>query len=85
MPRPQLEIPQADQLRMRNIEWHVITPDNVDQVFEDIEENGRSVVFFALSDEGYENLSLNISDLRSFVQQQQRIILAYENFYKEQE
>jgi hypothetical protein len=37
---------------------------------------------FVLTGEGYENLGLNISDIRALVQQQQAIIIAYENYYK---
>jgi len=35
-----------------------------------------------LTGEGYENLGLNFSDIRALVQQQQAIIVAYENYYK---
>lgn len=37
---------------------------------------------FVLTGEGYENLGLNFSDIRALVQQQQQIIIAYENYYK---
>lgn len=81
--KPALELPQADELRLRDIEWTLITPDNAEEVFAEAEESGRPVVFFGLTDKGYENLGLNISDIRALVQQQQTIIAAYENYYKE--
>jgi hypothetical protein len=37
---------------------------------------------FVLTGEGYENLGLNFSDIRALVQQQQAIIVAYENYYQ---
>jgi len=40
---------------------------------------------FVLTGDGYSNLGLNISDIRALVQQQQAIIIAYENYYKEAE
>lgn len=76
VPRPAPVVPQVDQLRLRDIEWIVITPDNIEEQFAKI-QNGE-VVFFALTTEGYENLSLNISDIRAMVQQQQRIIAIYQ-------
>lgn len=79
--KPGIELPQADELRLRSVDWTLITPDNVDDVIEQAEQSGRPVVFFALTDEGYERLSLNISDLRAFIQQQKAIIAAYENYY----
>jgi PBP1b-binding outer membrane lipoprotein LpoB len=81
--KPELELPAADELRLRNLEWTLITPENVDQIIEQAEASGRPLVFFALTDEGYENLSLNIADIRAFIQQQDSIIAAYENYYEE--
>jgi len=37
---------------------------------------------FGLTAQGYENLGLNFSDIRALVQQQQQIIVAYDNYYK---
>jgi hypothetical protein len=39
-------------------------------------------VLFGLSAQGYTNLSLNLSDIRALVQQQQEIINAYVNYYE---
>ena len=80
--KPELVLPNADQLRMREVEWTIITPENFEEKIEDIKKSGRPVVFFALSDKGYENLGLNFSDIRAFIQQQKAIIAAYENYYK---
>lgn len=38
-------------------------------------------MFFALTEKGYENLSLNLNDLRTFIQQQRAIVAAYERYY----
>ena len=43
------------------------------------------LAMFVLTGDGYSNLGLNISDIRALVQQQQAIIIAYENYYKEAE
>jgi len=81
--KPELELPDTDEIRLREVEWTLITPDNVEDVLEQAEGSGRPVVFFALTDKGYENLGLNISDIRALIQQQKTIISAYENYYKE--
>lgn len=73
--RPAPIVPQVDQLRLRDVEWIIITPENAEEQFAKIRKG--EMVFFALAADGYENLSLNISDIRSMVQQQQRIILIY--------
>lgn len=80
-----MELPQADQLFFSPVEWILVTPDNYEEVFAELGETGRPIVIFGLTDGGYEKLATNLSSLRSFVQQQQIIIAAYENYYKESE
>jgi len=80
--KPQLILPKADAVNMRKIEWVLLTPDNFQEEVDKFKTSGRPVVFFALTDQGYENLGLNFSDIRALVQQQQAIILAYKNYYE---
>jgi DNA-binding PadR family transcriptional regulator len=67
---------------MKDVEWILITPENFEEKVAEIQKSGRPVVFFALTDEGYENISMNFSSIRAFIQQQRAIIVAYENYYK---
>jgi DNA-binding PadR family transcriptional regulator len=78
-------VPNADELNFRDIDWIVLTPENFEEQVKLIGDTGRPVVFFALTDKGYENLGLNLSDLRAYVQQQQAIIAAYKKYYVEAE
>lgn len=75
VPRPAPIVPNVDQLDLRPVTWVVITPDNVDEKFKQI-QNGE-MVLFALTRDGYENLSLNLSDIRANIQQYQRVIAVY--------
>jgi hypothetical protein len=81
--KPKLELPKADRVRMRNIEWVVITKDNYKEVFDNLSKTGRPIAVFGLTDKGYADLGLNLSDIRAYIQQQQAIIAAYERYYKE--
>lgn len=67
---------------MRQVEWIIINEQNMEQKIAELKANGQPLAMFVLTGEGYENLGLNISDIRALVQQQQRIIVAYENYYK---
>ena len=67
---------------MKEVKWVLLTPENFEEKLKDFEASGRPIVFFALTDQGYENLSLNFSSIRAYIQQQQAIIAAYENYYK---
>lgn len=81
--KPELVLPKVDRISTRKVEWVLITPQNFEEQIEKIRATGKPIVFFALTDSGYEALALNLSDLRAFIQQQQAIIAAYEGYYKE--
>lgn len=83
VPKPNLVLPDADEVRMRDIEWYIITPENAEEVFAELQADGESVVLFGLTSSGYERISLNLSDVRAFLQQQQSIIGAYKKYYLE--
>ena len=80
--KPQLILPTADKLNLRNVQWIVITPENVNDVMTKLSPSGGKVALFALTDKGYENLSLNVNDLRTYITQLQAILVAYEGYYK---
>ena len=76
-------MPNVDQINMRKIDWVVINAENMEEKLAEITAGGAPLGIFVLTAQGYENLGLNFSDIRALVQQQQQIILAYENYYKE--
>ncbi len=80
--KPELTLPPVDELRLREVNWIIINQDNLDEKLAELTAGGKPLAMFVLTGEGYENLGLNISDIRSLVQQQQAIIIAYENYYK---
>ena len=76
VPRPAPIVPSVDQLRLRPVNWIIITPDNVEESFARIQSG--ELVLFAITAEGYENIALNLSDIRAMIEQQQRIIVIYQ-------
>lgn len=78
-------MPPVDELNMRDVKWVVINEDNVEAVIEQLKARDGAFAVYALTGEGYGNLGLNFSDIRALVQQQQAIIAAYENYYKQAE
>jgi len=81
--RPTLLLPQADEVVARPVEWIVITPDNFEEKMSELAASGEAVVVFGVTGTGYENLSLNLSDIRALVEQQQQIIIAYNRYYNQ--
>lgn len=81
--KPELVLPSVDRVQTRDANWVIITPENFEEQIKKLTDKGKPIVFFALTDEGYEALALNLSDLRAFIQQQQAIIAAYEGYYQD--
>jgi len=67
------------------VEWVVINQDNLDEKIQQLTANGKPLAMFVLTGDGYSNLGLNFSDIRALVQQQQAIIVAYEEYYQQAE
>jgi hypothetical protein len=80
--RAPLQVPSVDRISTKPVEWIVITPDNVEDVFNQLKADNKSIVVFALSATGYENLSLNIAELTKLIKQQQAINKAYITYYE---
>jgi len=58
---------------------YVVTKDNLDDFIKEFSEIHGEVAFVALSMRDYENLALNVAELRRFLNQQTQIIIYYEN------
>ena len=82
--KPSLIVPEVDKFTTRPIEWIVLTPENQEQVFQDLQNKEIDVVLYAITDDGYKNLSLNMADIIKLVKQQQAIIAAYEKYNNEE-
>lgn len=83
--KPQLILPDATKLNLKDVEWIVITKENAEEVFAELEKSRKDAALVGLTDEGYEVLSLNYSDIMAYIQQQNAIIAAYKNYYEESE
>ena len=74
-------MPPVDVVRMRTVDWVIITEENFAEVVAKAKKDDKTIAFFALTDEGYAALGLNFSDIRALVQQQKAIIGSYETYY----
>ena len=81
--KPELVLPNIDQVSMRKIQWIIITEANMEEEVAKWTAGGKPLAVFAITAQGYENLGQNFSDIRAMIQQQQSIIAAYDNYYKE--
>lgn len=65
-------------IELHDVRWYAVTRDNLDEFLEEFQKVNGNVVFFAVSVPHYENLSLNLDEIRRYVEQQQAVLLYYE-------
>ena len=83
--REKLVLPSVDKFKSRDVQWIVLTPENAEKVFKELESSGQDIVLFALKGDDWESLTLNLADIMKLVQQQKSIIAAYKNYYEDEE
>ena len=70
------------------VTFYAVTADNFEEFRAKFEKENSDFVFFALSVPDYENLSLNMGEMKRYIEQQKTIIVYYEksinNEYKAQ-
>jgi len=78
--RPELILPKVQPANQSSMEWVVITASNAEEKLEMLKSKDN-VVFFALTAQGYQNLSMNVAELRRYIEQQNAVIAAYQAYY----
>jgi hypothetical protein len=69
-------------LRLKVPKWKVVTPQNVDAIWKDLQDKKVDLVLFALTDDGYEELSVDMAEIRNLIATQRSIILKYKEYYE---
>lgn len=76
-----LVLPDSDIYYHRQLEWVVVTKDNVDEVFTNLQKRGKALAIIGLTGDDYELLALNTSDQQVLIKQLNAIIAAYKKYY----
>ena len=71
--------PSPRPVNMIDIKWYTVTTDNINEFEKNFENDNGDLVFFAISVPHYQNLSLNLAEIRRYLEQQQSIIIYYED------
>lgn len=80
--RPTLVIPQPDYVSMRDIKWYIVTEQNFAEVMEKLKTANINPVLFALTDDGYEALSLNFAEIKKYIDDKNSVVLGYKEYYE---
>jgi len=81
--KPNIPIVNApDSLNIRSdVKWDVVVKNNLNDYLSEITQGGQ-YVFYAISVRDYEKMSLNLVELKRYIEQQKEIIEYYENAVK---
>jgi len=71
-------------LQLNDTRVFVVTKDNYEEFAKEFTETYGELAFVALSMKDYENLALNVADIKRFLEQQNEIILYYEKAVTEE-
>lgn len=80
--RTPLNLADPKPLKPTAPEWVVVTPENQAKVFADLKTKNMDLVLFALTDDGYEELAIDMAEIRAFIAQQREIIIKYREYYE---
>ena len=72
-------------INLTDTRLYVVNEDNIEDFLSEFEEVNGNRAFVAFSVKDYENLALNIAELRRYIKQQGEIILYYETAVTETE
>ena len=77
-----LELPDLEPLSPLSVNWVIVTPDNAEEVFNELKNSGQDVVLFSLTDDNYEFLSMNLQEVIQYIVSQKLIIKSYKDYYE---
>ena len=75
-------MPSPPPIKARELQWFVVTPENIEQVWKKLEEEKVDLVLFALTDDGYQELAMTMAELRNHIANQRAIIIKYKEYYE---
>ena len=78
--RPELVLPKVQPVTQSKVEWVVITAANAEEKLNYLKTK-PNVTYFALTAQGYQNLSMNVAELRRYIEQQNAVVAAYQAYY----
>ena len=69
-------------VKLDDVYFYVVSADNFDNFKKRFEKENGDLVFYALSVRDYETIAYNMAELKRFIDQQQQIIVYYEEAVK---
>ena len=75
-------VPRPDPVELKNADIIVVTESNLQETINRIKETQGDFVLYAMTAQSFESLALNFEQVKRFIEQQNNIILYYEEAVK---
>lgn len=81
---PQIEapairiVPRPDPVELKNADLIVVTESNIDEVIQRVKTEQGDFVLYSMTAQSFESLALNFEQIKKFIEEQNAIILYYE-------
>ena len=80
---PTVDAPKALPLSMREVKWQVMNSDDLKALVAALEASpDPKYVIYVLDNRNFENMALNMEEIKRFMLEQQQVIIFYENLQK---
>ena len=80
-PRPTYEVVQPKPVVIPEIKYYVITPENVDKVFDQMQQQGLEPVLIGTTVEGFTYIVTNNVQIQQLLQKYQKDIIEQNKYY----
>ena len=77
-----LSLPNPQALELQEVEWIIVTEENIEEVWQLLRDKNEGVALFALRHGDYERLALNIKDIRAQIGEYIVILKQYREYYE---
>ena len=77
-----LSLPDPQPLELQEVEWIIVTEDNIEEVWQLLRDKNEGVALFALRHGDYEKLALNIKDIRATIGEYVVVLKKYREYYE---
>ena len=78
-----LSLPTPAPLEMQEVEWMIVTEENIEEAWALLTSKNEGVALFALRHGDYERLALNIKEIRALLGEYIVILKKYREYYEE--
>ena len=77
-----LSLPDPQALELQEVEWIIVTEENIEEVWQLLRDKNEGVALFALRHGDYDRLALNIKDIRATIGEYVVVLKQYREYYE---